>query len=69
MRRKDREITQPEQIYEIIKKCDVCRIAFFDKDFPYIVPVNFGATFENGVFILYFHGADAGKKNGFITAK
>ena len=66
MRRKDREITQPEQIYEIIKKCDVCRIAFFDKDFPYIVPVNFGATFENGVFILYFHGADAGKKMALL---
>ena len=33
MRRKDREITQPEQIYEIIKKCDVCRIAFLTKTF------------------------------------
>lgn len=66
MRRKDREITQPEQIYEIIKKCDVCRIAFFDKDFPYIVPLNFGVTFENGVFTLYFHGADAGKKMALL---
>ena len=38
MRRKDREVTQPEEIFDIIKKCDVCRIAFFDEKFPYIVP-------------------------------
>ena len=49
MRRKDREVTQPEEIFDIIKKCDVCRIAFFDEKFPYIVPLNFGVAFENGV--------------------
>ncbi len=62
MRRKDREITDKQQIFDIIKKCDVCRIAFFDEKFPYLVPVNFGATLENDVFTLYFHGANAGKK-------
>ncbi len=62
MRRKDREVTQPEEIFDIIKKCDVCRIAFFDEKFPYIVPLNFGVAFENGVFTFYFHGANAGKK-------
>ncbi len=62
MRRKDREITDKQAIYDIIKKCDVCRVAFFDDTFPYIVPLNFGVTFENDTFTFYFHGANAGKK-------
>ena len=62
MRRKDREITDKQAIYDIIKKCDVCRVAFFDQTFPYIIPLNFGATFENDVFTFYFHGANIGKK-------
>ena len=62
MRRKDREVTDINEIMQIIKKCDVCSVAFFDNDYPYIVPLNFGATFENGKLALYFHGANAGKK-------
>ena len=42
MRRKDREIKDFNEIIEIIRKCDVCRIALHDGDFPYIVPLNFG---------------------------
>lgn len=34
MRRKGREITDFEEIIEIIKKCDVCRIALNDEDYP-----------------------------------
>ena len=34
MRRKDREITEKQEIFHIIKKCDVCRLAFFDEKFP-----------------------------------
>lgn len=62
MRRKDREVTQTEEILDIIQKCDVCRVAFFDEAFPYIVPLNFGVTLENDVFTFYFHGAAEGKK-------
>lgn len=62
MRRKDREITEKKEIFDIIKKCDVCRVAFFDEKFPYIVPLNFGAILENDSITIYFHGANAGKK-------
>ena len=48
MRRKDREITDFNEIIEIIKKCDVCRIAMNDGDFPYIVPLNFGLDVQDG---------------------
>lgn len=62
MRRKDREITDLNEIYSIMKKCDSCSVAFFDNEFPYIVPLNFGIEFNNNQFTLYFHGAPAGTK-------
>lgn len=62
MRRKDREINQMDEMIEIIKKCDVCRVALFDEEYPYIIPLNFGYSYENNVLIFYFHGANAGKK-------
>ena len=37
MRRKDREITDFNEIIEIIKKCDVCRIAL-KSSAPHIYP-------------------------------
>lgn len=66
MRRKDREITDVAMITEIIKKCKVCRIALFDEDFPYIIPMNFGLREDNGKIELYFHCANEGKKLDLI---
>lgn len=48
MRRKDREITDFQEIIATIKKCDVCRLAWNDQDYPYIVPMNFGLDVQNG---------------------
>ncbi len=62
MRRQDREITDLNEILGIIKNCDVCRIAFFGEDYPYIVPLNFGVTFDGVNFKLYFHAAKEGTK-------
>ena len=42
MRRKDREIINKEQIWRIMQRCGVCRVAFHDAEYPYIVPLNFG---------------------------
>lgn len=66
MRRKDREITDFNEIIKIIEKCDVCRIAFYDKEYPYIVPMNFGTVIENNKIELYFHCASTGKKLDLI---
>lgn len=62
MRRKDREITDLNEIVAIMKKCDVCSLAFFDEEYPYIVPLNFGVNLVEKKVTLYFHGANAGKK-------
>lgn len=62
MRRKDREIVDKNEVVEIIKKCDVCNVAFHDKVYPYVIPLSFGFTFVEGAFVFYFHGASVGKK-------
>ena len=54
MRRKDREITDFDEMMKIIAKCDTCRLALFDDEFPYIVPLNFGTDVEEGQLYLYF---------------
>ncbi len=62
MRRSDREIKNRDEIIEVMKKCDVCRLAFNDEDYPYILPLNFGMEVQNDQIVLYFHGALEGKK-------
>lgn len=42
MRRKDREITEPAKIREIIEASHCCRLGFFDGKEVYIVPLSFG---------------------------
>lgn len=66
MRRSDREVTDYEEQLDIIRKCDVCRIVLNDKEYPYILPLNFGMKEENGKIVLYFHGAMEGKKYDLI---
>ena len=56
MRRKDREVTEIREIIEIIEKCDVCRLALFAEQYPYIVPLNFGFIYDGAMLTLYFHG-------------
>lgn len=62
MRRADRKVTDINEIVEIIKKCQVCRLAFQNGEYPYIIPLNFGMTYENGVIKLFFHSALEGEK-------
>lgn len=62
MRRKDREIKSSAEIQRILEACKVCRLGLSDQNNIYIVPMNFGAVFEEGRLVLYFHGAKEGKK-------
>lgn len=66
MRRSDREVKSKEEMIEIMRKCDVCRIALNDEGFPYIVPLNFGLLVEEDEVQLYFHGAKIGTKMDLI---
>jgi uncharacterized protein len=59
MRRFDKEVN--EEVEEIIRKADVCRIAIANGDIPYIVTMNYGYTDIQGRR-LYFHCANNGRK-------
>ncbi len=61
MRRKDREITDKNRIEEFIKKEQILRVAFYDDGDIYIVPVNYGYSYDEN-YTFYFHGAKAGRK-------
>jgi len=62
MRRKDRAVTEIEDIKEIISKIKVCRLGLMDQEVPYIVPLNFGYTFTDQLDTLVFHSAHKGRK-------
>lgn len=62
MRRKDREIKDMAEIMEIVRRGNVCNVAFHDEPCPYLIPLNYGARMEDGKLVLYFHGAAVGTK-------
>lgn len=62
MRRKDKEITNEDDIYGIVKDNYVCRLALCENNKPYVFSINYG--FEDDVF--YFHCANKGRKIGII---
>ena len=68
MRKKEREVTNLQEIIEIMKGCDVCRLGLNDEDgYPYVVPLNFGLEVQpDGKLRLYFHGATEGHKLDLI---
>ena len=66
MRRKDREITDKNEIMKILSQCQVCHLGMWREGQPYVVPLNFGMEAENGELTLYFHGAKEGQKLDFI---
>jgi len=66
MRRKDKEITDINDKIDILKRCKVCRIGLSENDKPYVVPLNYGYSFENNTLTLFFHSAKEGRKMDII---
>jgi len=58
MRRKDKEMTDPEAIASVIQKSTVCRLGMSDDNQPYVIPMSFG--YQDGA--VYFHCAPEGRK-------
>ena len=67
MIRADREVKDRQEILNIMRRCDVCRLALHDGKYPYVVPVNFGVRVEDGDIVLYFHGAKVGKTMSLLA--
>ena len=66
MRRKDREITDKNEIMDIIDRSKVIRIAFTGEEYPYVLPFNFGYEEKDGRMYFYIHTATEGKKNRLL---
>ena len=62
MRRKDREITDAEEIRRILSRARVLHLGLNDDEGPYVVPMHYGFTFEDGKLTLYVHCAKEGRK-------
>lgn len=58
MRRRVREITDPEQIEKLLQQEKIMHLAMSQNDKPFLVPVYFAWDGE----ALYFHSASAGSK-------
>ena len=64
--KREREITDQEQILEILDICKILHLGLVDEDQPYIVPMNYGYTMEEGQLTLYLHAAMKGYKLDLI---
>jgi nitroimidazol reductase NimA-like FMN-containing flavoprotein (pyridoxamine 5'-phosphate oxidase superfamily) len=64
MRRKDKEITDPEIIRSILQEAEICRLGLVDNNEAYIVPVNFAYHDQN----IYIHTARNGRKMELMKA-
>lgn len=62
MRRKDREITNRDELVDILQRCDTVRVGMQGDHFPYVVPVSFGLAVEEENIVIYFHCAKQGMK-------
>ena len=62
MTRREREVTDIEEIRTILDRSLIVHVGMVDEEGPYVVPMNYGYTLEDGVLTLYLHGARRGRK-------
>lgn len=66
--RRELEITDINEIVKILDKSKIVHIGMVDGDEPYVVPMNYGYTIDNGKLTLYLHGARKGRKIDIMRA-
>jgi len=66
--RREREITDPEEILGILDRALIAHVGMIDGDMPYVVPLNYGYTMEEGKLTFYLHGASQGRKLDVLRA-
>ena len=64
--RREREITDISEIKHILDTAKIVHIGMVDGDEPYVVPMNYGYTLEDGKLTLYMHGAPVGRKTDIL---
>ncbi len=68
MRRRDREITDPQKIDEIINNCIYLHLGLVDDGKPYVIPMNYGVIKDeaDGHYVIFLHCAHEGRKLDII---
>ena len=66
MTKRERQITDESQIQRILDTAKVLYLGMAVDNEPYVVPMNYGYTHENGKLVLYLHSAVRGKKLDLI---
>lgn len=62
MRREDKQITNINELKQILEQNIVGRLAVCSDDVPHIIPMNFGYELNEDKFVFYFHCATEGQK-------
>ena len=66
MTKRELQITDESRILQILDMAKVLHLGLAVNDEPYVVPMNYGYTMENGKLVLYLHSALRGKKLDMI---
>lgn len=62
MTRRERQVTDINEIINILEKSKVLHLGLVDGDEPYVVPMNYGYTMDEDKLTLWLHGATQGRK-------
>ena len=66
MTKRERQVTDPEQILHILETGKVLHLGLAVDNEPYVVPMNYGHITEDGKLTIYLHSATKGKKLDMI---
>ncbi len=62
MTRRERQVTDINEIIKILDKSKVLHLGLVDGDEPYVVPMNYGYVMNGDKLTMYLHCAHRGKK-------
>ena len=68
MTKRELQITDEVRIRQILDTAKVLHLGLAVDNEPYVVPMNYGYTMENGRLVLYLHSALRGKKLDMLRA-
>ena len=66
MTKRERQVTEGSQILHILDTAKILHLGLCSGNMPYVVPMNYGYTMEQGKLTLYLHSAVRGKKLDMI---
>lgn len=68
MTRRERQVTDINEILKILDNSKVLHLGLVDGDEPYVVPMNYGYTYEDDKLTIWLHCARQGRKLDVMRA-